>query len=86
MRPLSSVLVKHVMAELGLDRLRVHSTIIVARKVVMPHGFWLLGPDAETIAVGASDARPFGAIFLVALALGTLLSVLSAVIPDAEEE
>jgi hydroxymethylpyrimidine pyrophosphatase-like HAD family hydrolase len=63
--PLSPVLVKQVIADLGLDRLRVHPTTIdttvVAREVDKGTGLialrdWVLGPEAETIAVGDSDA------------------------------
>jgi hydroxymethylpyrimidine pyrophosphatase-like HAD family hydrolase len=63
--PLSPVLVKQAIADLGLDRLRVHQTTIgttiVACEVDKGTGLialrdWVLGPDAETIAVGDSDA------------------------------
>jgi hydroxymethylpyrimidine pyrophosphatase-like HAD family hydrolase len=63
--PLSLVLVKQLIADLGLDRLRVHptsiDTTIVAREVDKGTGLsafrdWVFGPDAETIAVGDSDA------------------------------
>jgi hypothetical protein len=57
--------VKQAIADLGLDRLRVHQTTIgttiVACEVDKGTGLialrdWVLGPDAETIAVGDSDA------------------------------
>jgi hydroxymethylpyrimidine pyrophosphatase-like HAD family hydrolase len=63
--PLSPLLVKQVMTELGLDRLRVHNTTIdttiVARDVDKGTGLvalrdWVLRPDSETIAVGDSEA------------------------------
>jgi hypothetical protein len=63
--PLSPVLVKQTIADLGLDQLRVHpttiDTTIVARDVDKGTGLvalrdWVLGPEAETIAVGDSEA------------------------------
>jgi hydroxymethylpyrimidine pyrophosphatase-like HAD family hydrolase/adenine/guanine phosphoribosyltransferase-like PRPP-binding protein len=63
--PLSPLLVKQVMTELGLDRLRVHHTMIdttiVARDVDKGTGLvalrdWVLRPDSETIAVGDTEA------------------------------
>jgi len=63
--PISTLLVKQVIAEHGLDRLRVHQTTIdttiVVRDVDKGTGLvalrdWVLGPDSETIAVGDSDA------------------------------
>lgn len=63
--PLSPVLVKQVIADIGLDRVRVHpttiDTTIVACEVDKGTGLvafrdWVLGPDADTVAVGDSGA------------------------------
>lgn len=63
--PLPPVLLKQVMGDLGLDRVRVHpttiDTTIVAREADKGTGLvafrdWVLGPEAETIAVGDSAA------------------------------
>jgi hypothetical protein len=63
--PLPSAMVQHLLADLGLDRLRFeHTTIdtaIVASEVDKGSGLlalrdWVLGPDAETIAVGDHEA------------------------------
>ena len=71
--PLPTLLVQHLMLELGLDRLSFHhtsiDTTIVAKEVDKGTGLsalrdWVLGPDAETIAVG--DQEPDLAMFRVA--------------------
>jgi hydroxymethylpyrimidine pyrophosphatase-like HAD family hydrolase len=71
--PLSTLLVSHLMAELGLDKLCFHhtsiDTTVVAKEVDKGTGLsalrdWVLGPDAETIAVG--DQEPDLAAFRVA--------------------
>jgi hypothetical protein len=63
--PLPSLLVQHLMMDLGLDRLCFHhtniDTAIVAREVDKGSGLsalrdWVLGTDAETIAVGDQNA------------------------------
>lgn len=71
--PLPTLLVKHLMTDLGLDRLSFHQTTIdttiVAKEVDKGSGLlalrnWVLGADAETIAVG--DGEPDLAMFRVA--------------------
>ena len=71
--PLPTLLVSHLMAELGLDNLCFHhtsiDTTVVAKEVDKGTGLsalrdWVLGPDAETIAVG--DQEPDLAAFRVA--------------------
>jgi hydroxymethylpyrimidine pyrophosphatase-like HAD family hydrolase len=71
--PLPSLLVQHLMTELGLDRLSFHQTTIdttiVAKEVDKGSGLlalrdWVLGADAETIAVG--DQEPDLTMFRVA--------------------
>jgi hydroxymethylpyrimidine pyrophosphatase-like HAD family hydrolase len=63
--PISPLLMKQVIAEHGLDRLRVHQTTIdttiVVRDVDKGTGLialrdWVLGSNSETIAVGDSEA------------------------------
>jgi len=63
--PLPSLLVQHLMTDWGLDRLCFHhtniDTTIVAREVDKGSGLsalrdWVLGADAETIAVGDQNA------------------------------
>jgi hydroxymethylpyrimidine pyrophosphatase-like HAD family hydrolase/orotate phosphoribosyltransferase len=63
--PLSPLLVQQIIAERGLDRLRVHQTTIdttiIAREVDKGVGLvamrdWVLRSDGETIAVGDSEA------------------------------
>src|SRR5712671_3784393 len=70
--PLPDLLISHVMADLGLDRLCFHhttiDTTIVAREADKGSGLaalrdWVL-PDAETIAIG--DQEPDLAMFRVA--------------------
>jgi hydroxymethylpyrimidine pyrophosphatase-like HAD family hydrolase len=71
--PLPTLLVSHLMAEQGLDKLCFHhtsiDTTVVAKDVDKGTGLltlrdWVLGPDAETIAVG--DQEPDLAAFRVA--------------------
>jgi len=71
--PLPTLLVRHLMSDLGLDRLSFHhttiDTTIVASEVDKGSGLsalrdWVLGADAETIAVG--DQEPDLAMFRVA--------------------
>jgi hydroxymethylpyrimidine pyrophosphatase-like HAD family hydrolase len=71
--PLPTLLVQHLMLDLGLDRLSFHhttiDTTIVAKEVDKGSGLsalrdWVLGADAETIAVG--DQEPDLAMFRVA--------------------
>jgi hydroxymethylpyrimidine pyrophosphatase-like HAD family hydrolase len=71
--PLPTLLVQHLMMDLGLDRLSFHHTMIdtavVAKEVDKGSGLsalrdWVLGADAETIAVG--DQEPDLAMFRVA--------------------
>ena len=71
--PLSTLLIQHLMAALKLDRLSFHHTLIdttiVAKEVDKGSGLlalrnWVLGEDAETIAVG--DQAPDLAMFRVA--------------------
>jgi hydroxymethylpyrimidine pyrophosphatase-like HAD family hydrolase len=63
--PLPTLVVQHLMTELGLDRLCFHhttiDTTIVAKDVDKGSGLtafrdWVLGADAETIAVGDQEA------------------------------
>lgn len=63
--PLSPILVKQVMDELALNRLRVHhttiDTTIVGRNLDKGTGLaalrnWAVGPHCETVAVGDSEA------------------------------
>ncbi len=63
--PISSLLVNHLLAELRLDRLSFHHTTIdttvIAKEANKGGGLlalrdWVLRPDAETIAVGDSEA------------------------------
>ncbi len=63
--PLSPVLVKQLIRQVGLDRVGVQQTTIdatiVAREVDKGTGLlafrdWVLGPEAHTIAVGDSEA------------------------------
>lgn len=62
--PLPPLAIDHLITELGLDRLSVHQTMgdttIVAKETDKGVGLtvlrdWVLGPDAETIAVGDSE-------------------------------
>jgi hypothetical protein len=71
--PLPPLAVHHLLMDLGLDRLCVHQTMIdttiVAKEVDKGTGLsalrdWVLGADAETIAVG--DHEPDLAMFRVA--------------------
>jgi hypothetical protein len=71
--PLPTLLVNHLMADLGLDLLSFHHTTIdttvVAKEVDKGSGLlalrdWVLGADAETIAAG--DQEPDLAMFRVA--------------------
>jgi hydroxymethylpyrimidine pyrophosphatase-like HAD family hydrolase len=71
--PLPTLLVQHLMKDLGLDRLSFHhttiDTTIVAKEVDKGSGIlalrdWVLSADAETIAVG--DQEPDLAMFRVA--------------------
>jgi hydroxymethylpyrimidine pyrophosphatase-like HAD family hydrolase len=71
--PLPSLLVQHLITDLGLDRLSFHQTTIdttiVAKEVDKGSGLlalrdWVLGADAKTIAVG--DQEPDLAMFRVA--------------------
>jgi hydroxymethylpyrimidine pyrophosphatase-like HAD family hydrolase len=71
--PLSTLLVRHLMSELGLDRLSFHhtqiDTTIVAKDLDKGSGLvalrdWVLGAQAETIAVG--DQEPDLTMFRVA--------------------
>ena len=68
--PLPTLVIKHCMAELGLDRLAFHNTTIDTTIVARAHDKgtglvalrdWVLAADAETIAVGdsASDLSMF---------------------------
>lgn len=63
--PLPSLLIQHLMTDLGLDRLCFHhtniDTTIVAKEVDKGSGLlalrdWILGAGAETIAVGDQEA------------------------------
>jgi hydroxymethylpyrimidine pyrophosphatase-like HAD family hydrolase len=63
--PISSLLMNHLMTDLRLDRLSFHHTTIdttvIAKETNKGVGLlalrdWVLGPDAETIAVGDSEA------------------------------
>jgi hydroxymethylpyrimidine pyrophosphatase-like HAD family hydrolase len=71
--PLSTLLIKSLLAELGLDRLTFHHTLIdttiVAKEVDKGSGLialrdWVLGAAAETIAIG--DQEPDLMMFRVA--------------------
>jgi hydroxymethylpyrimidine pyrophosphatase-like HAD family hydrolase len=71
--PLPALLVNHLMTDLGLDRLSFHHTTIdttfVAKEADKGSGLvalrdWVLGADAETIAVG--DQEPDLTMFRVA--------------------
>ena len=71
--PVSTLLIRHLLAELKLDRLSFHHTLIdttiVAKEVNKGTGLlalrdWVLGEDAETIAVG--DQEPDLVMFRVA--------------------
>jgi len=71
--PLPTLLIQHLMTELGLDRLCFHHTMIdttiVAKDVDKGTGLaalrdWVLGADAETVAAG--DQEPDLAMFCVA--------------------
>lgn len=71
--PLPGLVIERVMAELGLDRLSFHHTVIdttiVAREADKGSGLIalrdkVLGPEAETIAVG--DSKPDLAMFRLA--------------------
>jgi hypothetical protein len=71
--PLPTLLISHLMTELGLDKLSFHhtsiDTTVVAKEVDKGTGLsalrdWVLGADAETIAVG--DQEPDLAAFRVA--------------------
>ena len=71
--PLPTLLMQHLLVDLGLDRLSFHHTMIdttvVAKEVDKGTGLsalrdWVLGADAETIAVG--DQEPDLAMFRVA--------------------
>jgi hydroxymethylpyrimidine pyrophosphatase-like HAD family hydrolase len=62
--PLSTLLVQHLITELGLDRLSFHQTVIdttiVAKEVNKGTGLialrdWVLGEGAETIAIGDQE-------------------------------
>lgn len=63
--PLPPLAIDHLMTELGLDQLSVHKTMndttIVAKETDKGVGLtalrdWVLSPDAETIAIGDSEA------------------------------
>ncbi len=63
--PLPTLLVRHLMMDLGLDRLCFHhttiDTTITAKDVDKGVGLeafrdWVLGPDTETVAVGDQEA------------------------------
>jgi hydroxymethylpyrimidine pyrophosphatase-like HAD family hydrolase len=71
--PLPDLLINHVMADLGLDRLSFHhtsiDTTVVAKETDKGTGLvalrdWVLGPAAETVAVG--DQEPDLSAFRVA--------------------
>ena len=71
--PLPTLLIQHLMADLGLDRLCFHhtdiDTTVVVKDVDKGSGLlalrdWVLGADAETIAVG--DQEPDLSMFRVA--------------------
>ena len=71
--PLPTLLIQQLIADHGLDRLSFHQTTIdttvVAKEVNKGSGLlalrdWVLGPDAETIAIG--DQQPDLAMFSVA--------------------
>jgi hydroxymethylpyrimidine pyrophosphatase-like HAD family hydrolase len=71
--PLPTLLMNHLMADLGLDRLSFHhtsiDTTVVAKETDKGSGLvalrdWVLGPDAETVAAG--DQEPDLAAFGVA--------------------
>ncbi|MGH6737818.1 MAG: HAD hydrolase family protein [Bradyrhizobium sp.] len=73
MAPVPTMLVQHLMTDLGLDRLCFHhtdiDTTVTAREVNKGSGMvalrdWVLGPDAQTIAVG--DQEPDLWMFRVA--------------------
>src|SRR5207237_2378086 len=71
--PLPTLLINHLMTNLGLDRLSLHhtsiDTTVVARETDKGSGLialrdWVLGAEAQTVAVG--DQQPDLAAFRVA--------------------